>query len=151
MAMESSEMQKSVLESIESGTSALKKLQETMKLEDVEKLLQENKEAIEYQEEVSAILGQELRPGDVPDDEQLEEELNRYLEKEKDKETGKEPKEPEVETELPSAPMNLKPGPVAGKAKEANNGATEEDDPKEEERDKVIEAKTKNVAQATPA
>lgn len=148
MAMESSEMQKSVLESIESGTSALKKLQETMKLEDVEKLLEENREAIEYQEEVSAMLGQDLRPGDVPDDEALEAELNGYLEKEKKEEESK--TEDAVggdATVLPSVPADVNPGPVPEKVGEDEEEIVVDEDG---ENDHVITEK-KRVTEATPA
>ena len=86
MAMETSEMQKMVLESIQSSTTALQKLQATMKLEDIDVLLQENKEAVEYEEQVSAMLGRELDATEAVDEEELEAELEKYAEMEKEKE-----------------------------------------------------------------
>ena len=58
------------------GNEVLKELQKEMSVEDVEKLMDETQEAMEWQKEIDALLGESLTP---EDDEAAQEELDRIL------------------------------------------------------------------------
>ncbi|CAE7524668.1 CHMP6, partial [Symbiodinium microadriaticum] len=60
------------LRALEAGTAALNKLHEEMSVDDVERLLEESNEAIEIENEISALLAGQFS---VQDESELEEEL----------------------------------------------------------------------------
>ena len=57
------EMQAKVFESLKAGTEALKQLQELMPIDEVQKLMDENEEALQYSDEISSILAK-MNPED---------------------------------------------------------------------------------------
>jgi len=70
-------VQKEVIDGIRMGKDVLQELNDQMKIEDVEKLMDDTADAIAYQKEVDAILHQNLS---AEDDEAAQEELDRILE-----------------------------------------------------------------------
>ncbi|EFJ49034.1 hypothetical protein VOLCADRAFT_45980, partial [Volvox carteri f. nagariensis] len=58
--IETSKKQSVVFAALQSGTEALKQLQAQVKLEDVQRLLEDTAEARQYQEELQTLLGQQL-------------------------------------------------------------------------------------------
>ena len=92
-------VQKDVLFGLQQGTDVLKQINAEMGgLQQVEKLLGENEEARQYQEEVSQMLGGQLSNQDEDD---VEDELE-ALEKGLELESG----EAEEQVEYPAAPVN---------------------------------------------
>merc|ERR1719229_870481 len=69
--VESAEMQQEVLKAMQTGTDLLQKINNEMSLEEVEQLMDDTAEAIQYQQELNEILSQSLT--DVDDEEVLEE------------------------------------------------------------------------------
>ncbi|KAL5965496.1 Charged multivesicular body protein 6 [Taenia solium] len=74
--LEFAQVQVQVVESLKKGNEALKKLNELMKLEDVEKILSDAQEAQDYQSELSALIAGNLTSRD---DAEVEAELERLL------------------------------------------------------------------------
>jgi len=104
-----------VFDALKEGNQALKKLNEEMPLEEVEKLMEDTQEAIEYQEELSQLLSGGLADGDV-DEEELGQELLELEEALHKEEAGadvarkrKENASParNLEAELPEAPTHV--------------------------------------------
>jgi charged multivesicular body protein 6 len=62
--LERADIQAKMFESLKSGTAALKSLQALMPLEDVEKLMEENEEAVQYSNELSEMLARSMNPSD---------------------------------------------------------------------------------------
>lgn len=75
--LEFAQVQVNVVNSLKQGTDALKKMNELLKLEDIEKLMDDSREAIEYQNEVSNALSGGLSRADEEDVEDELEELIR--------------------------------------------------------------------------
>ncbi|KAL9643411.1 hypothetical protein ABK040_010026 [Willaertia magna] len=72
--IEFAQIEKQVFEGLKQGKDALNSLQKEMgTLEDIEKLMEESREAIEYQEEISRIISQSLTNEELED---AEEDLN---------------------------------------------------------------------------
>jgi len=72
--LEFAQIEKQIFDGLKQGKQALDSLQKEMgSLEDIEKLMDETREAIQYQEEVSRILSESLTPDDLHD---VEEDLN---------------------------------------------------------------------------
>ena len=74
-AIEFSLIEADVVNGLKTGNEALKALQNEMRLEDVEKLMQDTADAIAYQEEVSALIAGVLT---TQDEEDVLEELAQY-------------------------------------------------------------------------
>ncbi|VDK20718.1 unnamed protein product [Taenia asiatica] len=74
--LEFAQVQVQVVESLRKGNEALKKLNDLMKLEDVEKILSDAQEAQDYQSELSALIAGNLTSRD---DTEVEAELERLL------------------------------------------------------------------------
>jgi charged multivesicular body protein 6 len=60
-------MQSQVLEALKQGNQVLNQLNEQTKLEEVEKLMEDTREAVEYQNEVAQLMGAELNAEDERD------------------------------------------------------------------------------------
>lgn len=90
--MEFAKVEKEVFEGLKQGTKALQKLNDEMKIEDVEKLMDDSREALEYSDRISKILSESLT---TEQDEAAMKELEELEEKLKmgDLETVKIPKE----------------------------------------------------------
>merc|ERR1712168_175228 len=56
-----------VVEGLKQGNEALKQLHDVMKIEDVERIMDETKEAVEYQNEIDALIGGALTDEDEND------------------------------------------------------------------------------------
>eukprot|EP00604_Paraphysomonas_vestita_P000889 CAMPEP_0174820034 /NCGR_PEP_ID=MMETSP1107-20130205/3602_1 /TAXON_ID=36770 /ORGANISM="Paraphysomonas vestita, Strain GFlagA" /LENGTH=146 /DNA_ID=CAMNT_0016034593 /DNA_START=132 /DNA_END=569 /DNA_ORIENTATION=+ len=104
-----------VLNALKAGTSALNKLHEEMSLEDVERLMEETNEAIQIENEISALLAGQFSP---LDETELEAELEamaaqeEQLEQQKTEKSIKTPKQSEVKQpeptiNLPDVPQHI--------------------------------------------
>ncbi|XP_057311079.1 charged multivesicular body protein 6-A-like [Hydractinia symbiolongicarpus] len=65
--VEFAQVEMKVVEGLKQGNEALKKLHEVMTLEDVEKIMDDTKEAVEYQNEIDALIGGGLTDEDEED------------------------------------------------------------------------------------
>ncbi|CAF1121464.1 unnamed protein product [Adineta steineri] len=65
--LEFAQVQVDVVNSLRQGTDALKKMNDILKLEDIEQLMEDSREAIEYQNEVSNLLSGGLSRADEQD------------------------------------------------------------------------------------
>ena len=74
--VEGKQREQMVFEATRAATDALKQMQQEMSLEAVEKLMEENADAITYQEEINRLLAQNLTP---VDDAVIDEELNAMM------------------------------------------------------------------------
>lgn len=92
--VESAQVQKSVYDALKQGNDLLKKFNEQLNLDDVEKLMEDSREAIEYQNQVSEALSQQ---GITTNEEDLLAELQ-----ELDAEEA-------LDVEIPSAPQHEMP------------------------------------------
>ncbi|KAK5970037.1 Charged multivesicular body protein 6 [Trichostrongylus colubriformis] len=113
--LEFADIQQRVVEGLRQGNDALKKMNAIFDIDEIEKLMEETKEAAEYQEEISALLTGQLSSTDV---EEAEHELEQLLasqindvvlpdvpahelpHREKEKETAKSKKREAVATEV---------------------------------------------------
>jgi len=77
--LEFAEIEQRVVEGLKMGNEALKKMNEMFSVDDVEKILEETREAAEYQDEISSILSGQLTDSDMAD---VESELEAMLESE---------------------------------------------------------------------
>ncbi|CDI97195.1 charged multivesicular body protein 6 [Echinococcus multilocularis] len=98
--LEFAQVQVQVVESLRKGNEALKKLNDLMKLEDVEKILSDAQEAQDYQSELSALIAGNLTSRD---DVEVEAELERLLAS-------------DVAGDLPAVPNHEVPRPSASSA-----------------------------------
>lgn len=78
--VEFAQVELKVVEGLKQGNIALKQLHEVMKLEDVERIMEETEDAIEYQNEIDALLGGALTDEDESDVLAELEELTKDLE-----------------------------------------------------------------------
>ncbi|VDO42055.1 unnamed protein product [Haemonchus placei] len=74
--LEFADIQQRVVEGLRQGNDALKKMNAIFDIDEIEKLMEETKEAAEYQEEISALLTGQLTTTDV---EEAEHELEQLL------------------------------------------------------------------------
>merc|ERR1711974_193497 len=118
--LEFAQVQKEVFDRLKEGTSMLQELNDQMKLEDVEQLMSDTKEAIAYQNEIDEVLSGKLT---AEDEEDLLEELSQ-LEAEKAGES------------LPDAPEDKVVAPPA--AEDSPVVSEEEMEEEEEEREAVL-------------
>jgi charged multivesicular body protein 6 len=65
--LEFAQIEVQVVEGLKSGTAALKKMHQILSIENVEKIMEESQEAIEYQKEIDAILAGGLTAEDEDD------------------------------------------------------------------------------------
>ncbi|XP_050311168.1 charged multivesicular body protein 6-A [Anthonomus grandis grandis] len=77
--LEFAEVEQKVLEGLKQGNEALKKITDSMNIEEIERILDETKEAKEKQDEISNLLGGSLSEEDL---ESVEEEYAKILEEE---------------------------------------------------------------------
>ncbi|KAK6728069.1 hypothetical protein RB195_005617 [Necator americanus] len=73
--LEFAEIQQRVVEGLRQGNDALKKMNTIFDIDEIEKLMEETKEAAEYQEEISTLLCGQLSTADVQEAEQELEQL----------------------------------------------------------------------------
>ncbi|KAL6728938.1 hypothetical protein Aduo_000040 [Ancylostoma duodenale] len=73
--LEFAEIQQRVVDGLRQGNDALKKMNAIFDIDEIEKLMEETKEAAEYQEEISALLSDQLSTADVQEAEQELEQL----------------------------------------------------------------------------
>lgn len=64
-------MQKEVFEALAAGNKTLEQLNAQTKMEDVENLMDDTREAVEYQQQISKLLGSELNEQDEKDIEDI--------------------------------------------------------------------------------
>jgi charged multivesicular body protein 6 len=93
-------VEKQVVEGLKQGTAVLKELNNEMKIEDVERLMEDTADAVAYQQEVSDLLSSKITE---EDEEEIELELEKLHEEEAKEKMGDQlGKLPEVPTtELP--------------------------------------------------
>ncbi|CAF0922256.1 unnamed protein product [Rotaria sordida] len=90
--LEFAQVQVDVVNSLRQGTDALKKMNEILKLEDIEKLMEDSREAMEYQNEVSNLLAGSLSRADEQD---VEAELDELIRAEEAQHIGRLPDVPQ--------------------------------------------------------
>ncbi|KAJ1352830.1 hypothetical protein KIN20_009253 [Parelaphostrongylus tenuis] len=73
--LEFADIQQRVVEGLREGNEALKKMNAIFDIDEIEKLMEETKEAAQYQEEISAVLSNHLTAVDVQEAEQELEQL----------------------------------------------------------------------------
>jgi len=66
-SLEFAKMEKEVFDSLKFGTKQLQEIQKEMTIENVEKIMEDSREAIEYQNEISRIMSQSLTKEDEDD------------------------------------------------------------------------------------
>ncbi|KAI9027837.1 Snf7-domain-containing protein [Hyaloraphidium curvatum] len=92
-------VEKQVVEGLKTGSAVLKELNNEMKIEDVERLMDDTADAIAYQQEVSDLLSSKIT---AEDEEEIERELDMLVaEEEREAASGQLDKLPEV----PTAPL----------------------------------------------
>lgn len=112
--VEFAQVELKVVEGLKQGNVALKQLHDVMKLEDVERIMDETKDAIDYQNEIDALIGGALTSEDEDD---ILAELDE-LTKDVDLPGVPEHELVDVETELPDVPED-----VPAKSKEKSSDA----------------------------
>lgn len=100
--LEFSEIQQRVVEELRRGNEALKQINQMFSVEDIEKIMDETKEAAEFQEEISSLLSGKLTEDDM---EEVENEFAKLVEEE-----GK--------LDLPEVPPDFLPTRTPEKTKE---------------------------------
>ncbi|CAO4359980.1 unnamed protein product [Caenorhabditis nigoni] len=100
--LEFAEVQQRVTEGLRQGNEALKKMNQLFDIDEIDKIMEETKEAAEYQEEISNMLSGQLSNADVSD---VEKELEELL-------------AAQVPVNLPEVPDHEMPEKVAEKEKE---------------------------------
>eukprot|EP01080_Neovahlkampfia_damariscottae_P009753 gene9753-2080_t len=63
-SLEFTKIEHEVFEALKQGTESLEKLNNEMKIEDVEKIMEDSREAMEYRDEISKLLSETLTPED---------------------------------------------------------------------------------------
>ena len=110
MNIDQARINKSLYDAMRKGTDLLQNINKTMTIEDVERLMDENAEAIAYQEEIGQILSQQ---GIMEDDEDLLSELDMMDEMDALEVGEKLPEVPkdalEVGEKMPEAPKEQLP------------------------------------------
>jgi len=104
--LEFAQIESKVIQGLKSGNEALKKMHEIMSIEDVERIMDETTEAVEYQQEIDALLAGGLSSQDEDD---VLDELNEMI-----KSSMPEPASNE-EISLPDVPTHDLPEPMAEK------------------------------------
>ena len=95
-------LQKEVVQGLKEGNSLLKEMQSVMKIEDVEKVMEETREQVEFQKEVNAILSGHITD---EDETEIEEEFEKILSDQLSKQLPEVPtSQPEPELNLPEVP-----------------------------------------------
>ncbi|PIC54674.1 hypothetical protein B9Z55_000383 [Caenorhabditis nigoni] len=100
--LEFAEVQQRVTEGLRQGNEALKKMNQLFDIDEIDKIMEETKEAAEYQEEISNMLSGQLSNADVSD---VEKELEELL-------------AAQIPVNLPEVPDHEMPEKVAEKEKE---------------------------------
>jgi len=100
-SIEFAQLEQKVFEGLKKGNETLKQIQSQMKIEDVENLMLDTQEAIEYQNEIDQLISGVLTP---EDDDAIMEELD-----ELEKQTNKETAPTLTEKEFPSVPQDPLP------------------------------------------
>jgi len=103
--IEFAQIESKVIQGLKSGNEALKKMHELMSIEDVERIMDETNEAVEYQQEIDALLAGGLTSQDEDD---VLDELNEMI-----KSSMPEPAFNE-DVSLPDVPTHDLPESVAG-------------------------------------
>lgn len=107
--LEFAQVEMQVLEGLKAGNESLKKMNEMMKLEDVEKIMEETREAVEYQQEIDRLVSGSLSDVDMSE---IESELDQILDSLAEEEGS----------QLPDVPTDTLPEgrkePSPGKSKE---------------------------------
>ncbi|KXZ47711.1 hypothetical protein GPECTOR_33g593 [Gonium pectorale] len=131
--IEITKKQTTVFSALQQSNDALKQLQAQVKLEDVQRLLDDTAEAKQYQEELAALLGQQLT---ATDDEEVEAELAALEEVVQDEEKLAMPVAPTTkvpEVEAAAAARAAQQQAAAGKQSAGGAAADAEHEEEEEE------------------
>eukprot|EP00761_Pharyngomonas_kirbyi_P012789 gb/GECH01012816.1/.p1 GENE.gb/GECH01012816.1/~~gb/GECH01012816.1/.p1 ORF type:complete len:616 (+),score=193.80 gb/GECH01012816.1/:1-1848(+) len=113
-SVEFAQMEKEVFNGLQGGTEALKEIQKEVSLEDVERLMDDSREAMEYQDEISRMLGENLTNEDEEDVMQQLDQMEKEM----------------LDQQMPSIPSST---PVSKKETEEESTAK-----KEEEKEKEV-------------
>ncbi|KAK0425945.1 hypothetical protein QR680_009470 [Steinernema hermaphroditum] len=105
--LEFAEIEQRVLEGLKKGNESLKEMNKMFSIEDVEKIMDDTREAAEYQEEISNLIAGGLSQNDLAD---VEEEFEKLMETEL-------PQLPEVPSEEPVVSEAERERPVREKAR----------------------------------
>jgi len=95
-SIEFSTLEKQVVEGLKQGAETLKQLNKAMDIDEVDKIMSDTAEAIQYQEEINNMISSQLTP---EEDEAIENELLQL-------EAARTPKQPEKLIDLPDVPTN---------------------------------------------
>ncbi|CAF0864308.1 unnamed protein product [Adineta ricciae] len=112
--LEFAQVQVDVVHSLKQGNDALKKMNELLKLEDIEKLMEDSREAVEYQNEVSNLLSGGLSR---VDEEDVEAELDELIRREESADISR----------LPDIPHHREQRPVVSPTRTKQRVAIEAD------------------------
>jgi len=118
-SIEFASVQAKVFEALKSGNTVLQKINDSMKIEDVEKLMQESAEAVEHQNKVNELLGHELTAVDM---EAVDKELAAFEEADAVKQLPAVPSKPiEVKSQPQPQPVEVQAQAQVVDSKEKDN------------------------------
>jgi len=134
-SIEFASMQAQVFSALSQGKDVLEKLNSQMSIEDVEKLMEDSQEAIEYQNRISELLGSALSDAD-------EEEVERELALIEEQEMEEEVKQMPVADKPITEPIEAASGDRVNESVQADDSAIQDEPESQRSQPKPVQAKT---------